>query len=199
MQRQLAIVSGPRGSGKTALCLRLVDRARQYRLNCAGLISPARFEGGRKVGIDLLDVRSSEYRLLAQADGLPGELRTAAFRFDTEAVKWGAWLLTEACPCDVLIVDELGPLELERGQGWANALDVLRNGQFQLAVVVVRPTLVNVFRRLMGHVPSLFQAESLFALPDVNAEDRAIRVMSMLNSQVMDLNQRPPGSLSPIG
>jgi hypothetical protein len=28
-------------------------------------------------------------------------------------------------PVEVLIVDELGPLELVRGQGWANALDVL--------------------------------------------------------------------------
>jgi len=182
MPRQLAIVSGPRGGGKTTLCRRLLELARQRGLDCAGIISPARIEGGRRVGIDLLDVRSGECRPLAEADGLPGELRTAAFRFDPGAVEWGAGLLNAACPCDVLIVDELGPLELERGQGWANALDVLRNGSFKLAVVVVRPALVSVFRQSMSGVPSLSEAELLFALPGMNVNKKSIRVMSRLSS-----------------
>ncbi len=149
MERQLVIVSGPRGSGKTTACLRLIERARQRGLNCAGLISPARFQAGRKVGIDVLDVRSGERRALAEADQLPGGLRTLAFRFDPSAVVWGADHLNTACPCDVLVVDELGPLELERGQGWVNALDVLRDGQFRLAVIVVRPELVSIFQQTL--------------------------------------------------
>ena len=182
MPRQLAIVSGPRGGGKTTLCRRLLELARQRGLDCAGIISPAHFEGGRKVGIDLLDARSGERRPLAKADGLPGELRTVAFRFDPGAVEWGVGLLNAACPCDVLIVDELGPLELERGQGWTNALDVLRNGLFKLAVVVVRPALVSVFRQSMSGVPSLSEAELLFALPGMNVNKKSIRVMSRLSS-----------------
>jgi len=170
MQGQLAIVSGPRGSGKTMLCLRLIELARQRGLDCAGIMSPARFREGRKVGIDALDVRSGERRSLAEADQLPGDLRTAAFRFDTGAVKWGAAILDTACPCDVLMVDELGPLELERGQGWVNALAVLRSGQWKLAIVVVRPALVEVFRKVMNSVPSVFVTESVFDLADLRSE-----------------------------
>jgi nucleoside-triphosphatase THEP1 len=190
MPKQLAIVSGPRGGGKTTLCRRLLELAHQRGLDCAGIISPARFEGGRRVGIDLLDVRSGECRPLAKADSLPGELRTAAFRFDTGAVEWGTELLNAACPCDVLIVDELGPLELERGQGWTNALDVLRNGQFKLAVVVVRPALVSVFRQSMSGVPSLSEAELLFALPGMNVDDKSIRMRFRLSSLTHSITPR---------
>jgi hypothetical protein len=43
------------------------------------------------------------------------------------------------------------------GGGWVNALDVLCAGQFGLAVVVVRPSLVDAFRAAMGDVSlSLF-------------------------------------------
>ncbi len=190
MPRQLAILSGPRGGGKTTLCQQLLELARQRGLDCAGIISPARIEGGRKVGIDLLDVRSGECRPLAEADGLPGELRTAAFRFDPGVVEWGAGLLNAACPCDVLVVDELGPLELERGQGWTNALDVLRNGPFKLALVVVRPALVSVFRQSMSGVPSLSEAELLFALPGINVNEKSIRVMSRLSSLTRSFTPR---------
>jgi nucleoside-triphosphatase THEP1 len=149
MGRQLVIVSGPRGSGKTTACLRLIKRARRREVICAGIVSPARFQAGRKVGIDVLDVRSGERRALAEADQLPGELRTLAFRFDPNAVAWGAEHLNTACPCDILVVDELGPLELERSQGWVNALDVLRDGQFRLAVIVVRPELVPILKGIL--------------------------------------------------
>ena len=82
---------------------------------------------------------------------------------------WGAAVLDSACPCDVLIVDEIGPLELERGQGWANALDVLRAGQFDLAAVVVRPSLIDAFRAAMGGA-----SLSLLALPFSQSDDHPL-------------------------
>src|SRR4030043_156033 len=46
----------------------------------------------------------------------------------------------------LLIVDELGPLELELGQGLVAALAVLNEGAFSLALVVVRPELLDTLR-----------------------------------------------------
>ena len=160
MSKHIAILTGPFGSGKTTACRQLADRARQRGLHCAGIVCPARFDGATKVGIDVFDVRTGECRPLAVADDQPSELRTTRYRFHAEAMAWGAAILDTACPCDVLIVDEIGPLELERGQGWVNALKILREGQFHLAVVVIRPGLVDAFRATVGDVPS-----SLFTLP----------------------------------
>jgi len=153
MPKHIVILTGPPGSGKTTTCCQLADLARRHGLDCAGLVCPARFEGLRKVGIDVLDLRTDERRSLAEADDLPAALRTPGYRFDVSALAWGAAVLAAACPCDLLIVDEIGPLELERGQGWVNALDLLRTDSFKSAVVVVRPHLLNTFEQAMGGQP----------------------------------------------
>jgi nucleoside-triphosphatase THEP1 len=64
------------------------------------------------------------------------------FLFDPRVLSWARQRLSPATPGDLVVIDEIGPLELERGEGWANALDVLKEGDFGLALVVVRPELV---------------------------------------------------------
>jgi len=146
----VAILTGERGSGKTTACLELLAQAREAGLDCAGLVCPAVFDAGVKVGIDATDVRTGERRRLASVDGLPGGLRLGPFRFDEASLAWGERRLELACPCDLLFVDEIGPLELERGQGWVRALDVLRSGRYGLAIVVVRPSLLDALRDRLG-------------------------------------------------
>jgi nucleoside-triphosphatase THEP1 len=69
-------------------------------------------------------------------------------------------LLRRATPCDLLVVDELGPLELKLGQGLVAALDVLEEGAFSLALVVVRPELVDDVReRLRSAEISVLQVD----------------------------------------
>lgn len=152
MDNPIFILTGPSGSGKTTACRELMALARQRGLDCAGIVCPARFENGRKTGIDLLDVRTGERRPLAEVDDRPADLRIGPFRFDTRSMRWGIAVLDAACPCDVLIVDEIGPLELARRQGWINALDVLRSKQFGVAITVVRPRLVEAFRGVVKDV-----------------------------------------------
>jgi nucleoside-triphosphatase THEP1 len=177
MPGRISVLSGPLGIGKTTTCLQLADLARRCGLDCAGLACPARFDGPHKVGIDVLDLRSGERRSLAEADNLPALLRTSGYRFDVSAIAWGAAVLASACPCDLLIVDEIGPLELERRQGWVNALEVLRAGQFKLAVVVVRPALLNAFEQAMHNLPL-----SWFILPVSNKADLLTSVLSPICS-----------------
>lgn len=150
MSGKVVVLTGDLGSGKTTACLQFAERVAGQGLDCAGVVCPARFDGNRKVGFDLLDLRTKERRPLAEADQQPASLRTGMYRFDVGTMAWGMTCLESACPCHVLIIDELGPLELERGAGWTNALDVLRAGQFRLAVVVVRPRLVDTFMALVG-------------------------------------------------
>lgn len=145
----ITLITGPRGSGKTRLCQRRADEARAAGHDVAGILSPAIFDGGDKVGIAALDLRTGERRLLARrrspADPavLPG---TPGWVFDAATLAWADAVLAAATPCDLLVVDELGPLELERAEGWTAALTALDVGNYRAALVVVRRELLSVAR-----------------------------------------------------
>jgi len=139
----LALLTGGRGAGKTRWCERLVGAGRGAGLWVAGLVSPPVFTDGEKSGIDLVDAASGERRRLAErarAD-LPGT-EGLGWRFDPEALAWGNATLAAIGPSDLIVLDELGPLELRRGCGLSSAFGLLDAGRFRLAVVVVRPALV---------------------------------------------------------
>jgi len=147
------IVTGARGSGKSRWCAALVASARARGLRVAGVASPAVLEGGalvgqgvRKVAIDLVDLASEERRRLAvvrRADE-PGTA-TQRWRFDEDALAWGNERLRAAAGADVdlLVVDELGPLEFVRGVGFTEGLAAIDAGAYTVACVVVRPALVD--------------------------------------------------------
>jgi len=62
--------------------------------------------------------------------------------FDEKVLEWGSTVFSAACPCDVLFVDELGPLEIERGQGWIEAMDAVRSRLYRTCILVIRPELL---------------------------------------------------------
>jgi len=70
--------------------------------------------------------------------------------FAPESVAWGQQVLASLPPCDLLVIDEIGPLELELGQGLTSALDALRHAAYRLALVTLRPTLVNAVAAHLG-------------------------------------------------
>lgn len=146
------LVTGERGAGKTLFCRAVVDAARAGpgTPDVAGIVSPGVYEGGVQVGIEAEDLRTGRRRLLAQIRG-PGEAplseATRLWRFDLETLAWGNEVLASAVPCDLLLVDELGPLELEQGGGWPAGLAAADSGDFRAALVVVRPRLLPAARR----------------------------------------------------
>jgi len=140
------LITGPRGAGKTTLCTRFAAAAREAGLDVAGLLSPARLADGRKAGIDVRDLRSGEQHPLAERRGDMDGPGTDEWAFHADALAWGEARLREATPCDVLIVDELGPLELVHGEGWQEALTALERRAFRLALVVIRPELLETAR-----------------------------------------------------
>jgi nucleoside-triphosphatase len=178
----LLIVTGVRGAGKTAFCARLIELARSAGKQIAGVLSPAVFERGEKIGIDVIDLRTNERRRLADRfdpntvqlvltqprprggiaradagcepylnrigfDPAHHGLHTPRWSFHAEAVAWGNAAFNAASPCDLLVVDELGPLEFERGEGWQAGLATIEAWDYRLGVVVIRPELLGVARQ----------------------------------------------------
>lgn len=67
-----------------------------------------------------------------------------------QVLQWGNTIFAElddSTSIDLLVVDEIGPLELDRQLGWMEAVKRLDRGQFRTAVVVVRDEYVEMAQK----------------------------------------------------
>lgn len=139
------ILTGETGCGKTQTCGAAAARLRDLGWEVAGVLSPGVWVGDHKVAIDALDLRSGHSRRLAQRAG-EGQVSagpaTHGWRFYAETIAWCNSLLTDAIDCDLLVVDELGPLEFESGEGLTQGMRAVDGGRFRLGLFVVRLGLV---------------------------------------------------------
>jgi hypothetical protein len=78
---------------------------------------------------------------------------TPGWEFGQDVFAFGERAVAAGADADLLIVDELGPLELRGGRGWVGALTVLREGTFRAALVVCRPELLDDLWQALGMPP----------------------------------------------
>lgn len=141
------IITGKSGSGKTGFCASVVNAMRQSDLNrmdIRGVLSPALMRGGEKVGIQAVNLVTFEHKNLAERnEGDPGAISTKRWVFNPKIIAWCNSILANATPCTVLVLDEIGPLEFERGEGFIAGLEAVDSGDYELSLVVVRPHLID--------------------------------------------------------
>jgi nucleoside-triphosphatase THEP1 len=141
---QIGLLTGPVGAGKTTIAERVVGLARRQGLVCGGLLAPALLNGcGQKAGIWGMDVGGGERRILARTDRELGGPAVGPYSFDEAALAWAAGVVVGAVgTCELLVVDEIGRLELERGLGLAPVLPRLVMGEAPRSLVLVRDYLL---------------------------------------------------------
>lgn len=138
----LFIITGSRGAGKTMLCAHLVHAAQEAGWRAAGLLSHAVFSGSQRSAIEVEDIATGQRIQLAvrvTENPTPG---TREWKFSPEAIAWGNGVLKASTPCDLLVVDEFGPLEFERGSGWQEGLLAVDSGHYAICIIVIRAELL---------------------------------------------------------
>jgi len=166
------LLTGERQVGKTTVCRQVAELARGLGYGPAGVLAPALLdEDGLPVAYHALMVADGEQRLLAQANGdlggvlglvlseaeelSNGGLRTGRYSFDTDLFVWVIGRLRGAISrgCDLLIIDEIGPLELEQGRGLAPILSDLSGGRLPPLLLVVRSELAGRLQKWLPGIP----------------------------------------------
>ncbi len=134
------VVTGPIGSGKTQAVSALADDLRGQGLKVGGVVSPRVLEGGLTIGYRVRDLSSGEERTLCTEE--PPGIRFRRFYFCPRSLEFANQAIRRASEeADLVVVDEVGPLELA-GNGLAPGLSAaLGSGTF--VVMCVRPWLVD--------------------------------------------------------
>jgi len=146
------LLTGRRGVGKTSVCQAVVELARARGSSPQGVLGVALFDGsGAKVGFEAVDASSGQRWLLGHtAQPLDGP-RIGPYVLDSLGLERALDVLKRACNGpDLMILDEVGPLELERNDGFAPVLDILPLEGPGHLLIVVRPSLLPEIRRRLG-------------------------------------------------
>ncbi|MCE1254946.1 MAG: hypothetical protein LWX83_15540, partial [Anaerolineae bacterium] len=113
------------------------------------------------------------------------------WNFETDALVWQNQCLSRAYPTDLLVIDELGPLEFERGLGLQSAFQLLKAGLYQMALVIVRPEYVGKFISMNSTGSSIEVISIAGADMDETACILLKRILSFKSEA--DLNKKPEG------
>ena len=138
------LITGKRNVGKTKLCSRLIEEMESKGYSVGGIISPGIYHKNIKIGIASINIKNEDKVKLAEyAPGWDDENPLRSWKISWDAISWGNEVLKKSVPCDVLFIDEIGYLELEKNIGWDNSFKILEGNGFKIAFLVVRMDLIN--------------------------------------------------------
>jgi len=159
---KVVVVTGPTGCGKTSTVETVVSGLRERGLRVTGFIQPGVWRDGKKVGFEVRDVATGEHTDLAHRSEGRGAVPGTGYQFFRGGFDLARRALNRWRAGDVVVVDELGPLEL-RGRGHMPAVRrSLADGGAHVVVLVVRRHLVpSLLSALDAEDATLVDVESL--------------------------------------
>ncbi len=144
--QKIIIITGEQSEGKTSFLEKIIPMLKQSGLGIYGFIAKAYFENGIKCGYMLHDIYSGSKTNIIQTEDFPGAIKFRRFFFNTEGIDKGRAILDSEIDFDadnILIIDEIGPLELDGG-GWAESINKLTTLSQYNMIWIVRKKLVEV-------------------------------------------------------
>ena len=136
------VLTGRPGTGKTTVLERTLEHLDRDGFAVAGLIQPGKFQDGTKVGFSIRDLWTGREALLARRTSRESGQHGTGFPFEEEGLELARQALAFVPKDAILVVDELGPVEL-RGQGHMPALRrALESRPPRVLILVVRRHLV---------------------------------------------------------
>jgi nucleoside-triphosphatase len=111
--KRLILITGQPSIGKTTILLRTVDALKIKGYKIGGMISREIREGGTRVGFEIVDLETGQRGWLAHVNQ-PAGPKISKYRVNlTDLDTIGASsILNAVADADVIVVDEIGPMEL---------------------------------------------------------------------------------------
>jgi nucleoside-triphosphatase THEP1 len=138
-EKRMVIITGDRSEGKTSFLEKIILLLKEDKVGISGFLSSVTFEDGVKKGYDLLNLETGERTVFIRTEEFPGSKKFRKYYFGQEGLIKGKRILSELqeISSSILIIDEVGPWELE-DKGWAAELQNLLSLRSYRMVWVIR-------------------------------------------------------------
>jgi len=162
-QDSIYLVSGSVQGGKTTYLSLLSDLLKEKKLKISGFLCPGSFEAGERTGFTLKNIENGKQVAMATALETPEWARYKRFWFNPEAFTLGSKWIDDCLAQlpDVVIIDEVGPMELE-DLGWSEVLKTIENSSVPVQIWNVRENLISeVIKRWSIPPPNVIRIEEV--------------------------------------
>ena len=148
----VVIVTGAIGVGKTTVCEEVIKIIRNKGYSCGGIITYKI----RNEDIVIKDIRTGTTNHFASTSNIYDGPRTQKYFFNPEGIEFGIQAIEKGISSDVLVVDEIGQLELS-GEGFAKSIEQIGTDDIKNCILVIRKTLLSDFLPRLGVRTSVFE------------------------------------------
>jgi len=130
------LISGPPGSGKSTLILRLIEFLRKKNVKIGGIISPEIREKGVRIGFKVVDLLTLKEKVFASIY-YKTECKVGKYSVDLQSFEEVALPALEIAEssCDVIVIDEIGKMELFSDKFERKVKEVLNSNKIVISVV----------------------------------------------------------------
>jgi nucleoside-triphosphatase len=134
------LVVSESGSGKTSWCKQYINRRRESGSSVGGILSPAIEKQGQRVGsnaIDLLTGQEIPFARLSRYRSFKGGEKVGDYTISREGILFACGAIKRAVEsrCNLVVIDEVGPLELS-GNGLMPAVELALASPVNVLIVV---------------------------------------------------------------
>ncbi len=169
----LIIITGAIGIGKTTVCRKVIDLAKRLGYSCGGIITPKTTQGD----IIIEDIQTARTMTLATLRKIYQGPSIGKYYFNQTGIEFGIRAIDTAKESSVLLIDEVGPLELSGG-GFAQALVSNNINEFKNSILVIRREAVSIFFSRLPETPLAVETTS------ENRDYLPGRIINLLGSPV---------------
>lgn len=159
----ILVLTGPVHGGKTTFLEGSFARWASRGITVGGFLSVAVTGTGGATGYDLLELGTGRRHPYLRREGKPGEERIGPFFFVPETLELARSIIREADPRELLVVDEVGPLELLGGGLWPALREALSRPGLRCLLVVREEILEGAVAAISPGVPLVIDIRN----PDV--------------------------------
>jgi molybdopterin-guanine dinucleotide biosynthesis protein A len=134
------LVVGEPGSGKTSWCREYIEGRRESGSSVGGILCPAIEQQGQRVGsnaVDLLTGQEIPFARLSRHGSFKAGEKIGDYTIDRDGISFVRGAIERAVEnrCDLVVIDEVGPLELS-GKGLMPAVEFALTLAVNVLIVV---------------------------------------------------------------